>query len=270
MIEFSGPAFEKVDNRLMALHLVQHGLSNAAMFNASGKVVQIADSLWQKSVLIERSRFRPPTKLTVDLMESAYNEFIKDPEVDVGQILKLGEMTLHDLSEEGTIDVKDFLSRAELLCALGWDVLISNYGECYRLAQYLFRFTDKPIALVMGLPLLKRIFRESYYKDLPGGILESFGLLFSNDLRFYVCPMHDIESGKVLGVNELQVASHLQHLYKYLLENGSVRPLASVKPENLDIYSHEVLKQIRAGDKDCLGQVPDLVADIISNKKMFS
>ena len=269
MIEFSGPAFAEVDNRLMALYLVQHGLSNAAMFNAEGKVVQIADSLWQKSVLIERSRFQPPTKLTVDLMENAYQAFASEDNVDADHIVTLGEMTLHDLSKEGEIDVKDFLSRAELLCALGWDVLISNYGECYRLAQYLFRFTDKPIALAMGVPLLKRIFRESYYKDLPGGILESFGRLFKNDLRFYVCPMYDNVAGKMQGIRDLQVDAHLQHLYRHLLDNGFVRSLDSVKPENLDIYSHEVLEKIRGDKLEWRSQVPENVANIISDKCLF-
>lgn len=269
MIEFSGPAFSGVDNRLMALYLVQHGLSNAAMFNAKGQVVQIADSLWQKSVLIERSRFRPPTKLTVDLMGNAYQSFIKDDNVDADHIVTLGEMTLRDLSEEGEIDVKDFLARAELLCALGWDVLISNYGECYRLAQYLFRFTDKPIALAMGVPLLKRIFRESYYQDLPGGILESFGRLFKNDLRFYVCPMHDSESGKLQSVANLKVASHLQHLYKHLLDNGFVRSLDLAENKHLEIYSHEVLEMIRNNDQSWCSQVPDDLAKVISDKHLF-
>ncbi|MCW8901712.1 MAG: TonB-dependent receptor [Gammaproteobacteria bacterium] len=270
MIEFSGPAFSEVDNRLMALYLVQHGLSNAAMINSEGKVVQIADSLWQKSVLIERSRFRPPTKLTVDLMDNAFQAFVTDENVDADHIITMGEMTLRDLSEEGEIDVKDFLARAELLCALGWDVLISNYGECYRLAQYLFRFTDKPIALAMGVPLLKRIFRESYYKDLPGGILESFGRLFKNDLRFYVCPMHDNETDKLQGVSNLEVAPHLQHLYRYLLDNGFVRSLDLAENENLKIYSHEVLEMIRSNNKDWCSQVPDNIAEVISKKHLFS
>jgi len=270
MIECSGPAFEGVDNRLMALYLVQYGLSNAAMINSQGKVVQIADSLWQKSVLIERSRFQPPTKLTVDLMDSAYRTFSNENNVDADNIVTLGEMTLHDLSEEGEIDVKDFLSRAELLCELGWDVLISNYGECYRLAQYLFRFTDKPIALAMGVPLLKRIFRESYYKDLPGGILESFGRLFKNDLRFYVCPMHDSKTGILQGVSDLQVAPHLHHLYNYLLDNGFVRHLDLLKDEHLEIYSHEVLKMIRNDNHEWRNHVPDNVACVISDKCLFS
>ena len=270
MIEFSGPAFSEVDNRLMALYLVQHGLSNAAMINAQGHVVQIADSLWQKSVLIERSRFRPPTKLTVDLMENAYQAFLTDENVDAEHVVTMGEMTLRDLSEEGEIDVTDFLARAELLCALGWDVLISNYGECYRLAQYLFRFTNKPIALAMGVPLLKRIFRESYYHDLPGGILESFGRLFKNDLRFYVCPMHDSETGKLQGVSDLEVDSHLQHLYRYLLDNGFVRSLDLVKSEHLEIYSHEVLEMIRKDEQEWRNQVPDNIAEVISDKRLFS
>jgi len=270
MIEFSGPAFSEVDNRLMALYLVQHGLSNAAMINAKGHVVQIADSLWQKSVLIERSRFRPPTKLTVDLMENAYQAFLTDENVDAEHVVTMGEMTLRDLSEEGEIDVTDFLARAELLCALGWDVLISNYGECYRLAQYLFRFTNKPIALAMGVPLLKRIFRESYYHDLPGGILESFGRLFKNDLRFYVCPMHDSETGKLQGVSDLEVDSHLQHLYRYLLDNGFVRSLDLVKSEHLEIYSHEVLEMIRKNEQEWRNQVPDNIAEVISDKRLFS
>jgi hypothetical protein len=40
----------------MALRLVQKGLANAAMFGADGKVVQAADILYKKTVLVERSR----------------------------------------------------------------------------------------------------------------------------------------------------------------------------------------------------------------------
>src|SRR5262249_38934031 len=38
MIEFSGPAFARVDNRLMSLELVRRGLTHAAMFSADGRV----------------------------------------------------------------------------------------------------------------------------------------------------------------------------------------------------------------------------------------
>ena len=40
MIRFAGPAFAKVDNRLMALQLVKEGLTEAAMFTAEGEAIQ--------------------------------------------------------------------------------------------------------------------------------------------------------------------------------------------------------------------------------------
>lgn len=58
MIKFSGPAFQKVDNRLMSLELVQQGLANSAMFTADGEVVQAAEILYKKPILVERGSFR--------------------------------------------------------------------------------------------------------------------------------------------------------------------------------------------------------------------
>ena len=55
------------------------------------------------------------------------------------------------MSDKNEVDIRDFLDRADILCALGKNVLISTYGEYYRLAQYLFQYTQRPIALAMGL-----------------------------------------------------------------------------------------------------------------------
>jgi len=57
MIKFSGPAFQKVDNRLMSLELVEQGLANAAMFTADGEVVHAAEVLYKKPILVERGSF---------------------------------------------------------------------------------------------------------------------------------------------------------------------------------------------------------------------
>ena len=43
-LKFSGPAFEKVDNRLMSLQLVELGFTDATMFTAQGEVVQPAEA----------------------------------------------------------------------------------------------------------------------------------------------------------------------------------------------------------------------------------
>ncbi len=272
LIDFSGPAFSNVDNRLMALRLIQYDLGSATIFLADGKVTQVSDSLWRKAVLIERSRFRPPTKLTIELQDRAQAAFIQDTGIDPKELVVLSEMTLNDLSETdgGDIDVQDFLNRADILCALGKNVLISNYGEYYRLAQYLFRYTKMPVAIAMGLPSLRQIFNEEYYESLPGGILESFGRMFKHDLRMYVCPELDNSTGELTSVDQLQVARNLQHLFEYLLENKYVKPLEGINREYLSIYSHDVLKKIRTNEPGWENMVHEEVADIIKKRRLFN
>lgn len=272
LIDFSGPAFSTVDNRLMALRLVQHGLSNAALFSADGKIVQIADALWKKSVIVERSRFRPPTKLTINLLDCAQKRFMDEMNLDDESLLVLSEMTLCDLKSDKNTDVDtvDFLYRADILCALGKNVLISNYGEFFRLAQYLFSYTKEPIAIAMGLPSLRDLFNEKFYSTLPGGILESFGRLFKHDLRLYVCPELDKKTGASVGINDLQLPQHLQHLYAYLQENKFIRELTTVSTDYLRIHSDDVINMIQNDTKGWEEFVPKQVADIIKQQHYFN
>ncbi|MEJ2346631.1 MAG: TonB-dependent receptor [Gammaproteobacteria bacterium] len=270
MMEFSGPAFEDVDNRLMALRLVQHGMSNAALFTADRHVVQVADALWKKAVIVERSRFRPPTKFTIDLLDKAQRAFLDDTGLRADDVAVLSEMTLTNLIEDEHIDAEDFLYRADILCALGRNVLISNYGEYYRLAQHLFRHTSQPIAIAMGLPSLRELFDEKYYDHLPGGILESFGRLFKQDLRLYVAPELDAGAGLQRDVYGLEVDRHLRHLYAHLLENSFVKPLETVEPAYLAIQSQDVLEKIRAGQRGWESQVPDAVVEMIKSHHLFN
>jgi hypothetical protein len=51
MLRFSGQSFEKVDNRLMSLHLVECKLTNAVMFGQQGEVLQPSEVLHKKAIL---------------------------------------------------------------------------------------------------------------------------------------------------------------------------------------------------------------------------
>ena len=103
----------------------------------------------------------------------------------------LMEMTLQNLLSEGQLNHADFLARVDILGSLGRTVLISKFGEYYRLAGYLSRYTNKMIALVMGVPSLDEIFDEKYYLNLEGGILEALGRMFKGGLKLFVYPMED-------------------------------------------------------------------------------
>jgi hypothetical protein len=269
MIEFSGPDFEGIDNRLMALMLVENGLSEAAMFLATGEVVQPSEILYKKSIIIERGSFRPATKVTVDMLRCATAQFVQEPETQGEHVITVLEMTLHNLTEGEKIDSQDFLDRVDALAGLGFPVLISNFAEYHRLAAYLFRYTTKMIGLVMGVPTLIALFDESYYTDLGGGILESFGRLFKNDLKIYCYPLLEEESGAIISGTNLRVASHLRHLHAYLVENRLIESLRDYDPELLSIFSRKVLQKLQSGDASWENEVPELVAKTIKERKLL-
>lgn len=269
MIKFTGPAFEKYDNRLMSLQLVQQGLTSAAIFTANGEVVQAAEVLYKKPILVERGSFRPVTHVTLDMLSCAQAQFVQEPGVQGEEVLVLLEMTLKNLEDHGEINHQDFLDRVDILGTLGKTVLISNYLEFWKLAAYLHRYTKKTVGLAMGVPTLREIFEEKYYTDLEGGILESFGRLFKNDLKLYAYPLQDPVSNSIITAGNLRVAPHLRHLYAYLIENHFIQGMKDTNEKFLPIFSRTVLKQLKAGDPAWEAAVPSQVVKIIKERKLL-
>lgn len=270
MIEFSGEAFKQIDNRVMALCLVQKGMTKATMFLANGEVVQPADILHKKCILVERGSFRPITKVTLDMLECAKSMFVQEPDVEGSEILVIMEMTLKNLLDQGKIDYQDFLDRVDTLASLGKTVLISNFGEYHRLAAYFFRYTKKMIGIVMGVPTLKEIFDERYYADLEGGILESFGRLFKNKLKLFIYPLLEKDSMALITADNLVVQNHLKHLYSYLIENNFIESIRGYDSKCLSIFSRDVLDKIRRCDNSWETMVPESVIEIIKSRGFFN
>ena len=272
MIELSGIAFREVDNRLMSMKLVQLGLSGAAMFDPSGAVLQPSEVLYKKNVLVERGSFRPVCHVNMDMLRSARENFERDLGLPAssGDVVELMELTMRNLREEGgEVDRADFLARADMLAASGKTVLISDYFEYYRLAAYLAHDTNQRIAITMGASSLRDLFDEKYYAALEGGILESFGRLFKNELRLYIYPLLDPATGKLVTVDNLEVAPHLHKLYGYLVDNGSIKQLENVNRDYLHIFSRDALRKIRAGDVSWESMVPPQVAEVIKTRRFL-
>src|SRR6202167_363297 len=227
MIECSGIEFRRVDNRVMSLKLVQLGLSGAAMFGPGGEVLQPSEVLRKRPVLVERGSFRPVTRVHIDMIDSAHEQFAAEPEVALGQVVELMEITMKNLLATGKIDLADFLARADVLAAAGKTVLISDYFEYYRLAPYLTRYTNEPIAVTMGSASLQDLFKEEYYKELEGGILEAFGKLFTKNLRIYVYPLLDRATGELTTADNVELPGDLRSLHRHLVERGRIKQLCN-------------------------------------------
>jgi hypothetical protein len=204
------------------------------------------------------------------MLRCAQAQFIQEPKVQGEDVVVLMEMTLKNLIDGNQIDHKDFLDRVDILGTVGKTVLISNFAEHYRLAAFLQRYTKKMIGMAMGIPTLREILDEQYYVQLEGGILESFGRLFKNDLKLYVYPLRDAATGSVITAGNLRVASHLRHLYAYLVENHFIQGLRDIDERCLPIFSRQVLAKIQSDDASWEEMVPPQVAQLIKDRKLFN
>ncbi|OYP34897.1 nicotinate-nucleotide adenylyltransferase [Rhodopirellula sp. MGV] len=269
MIEFSGIAFRHIDNRLMSLRLVELGLSGAAMFAADGTVLQPSEFFYRKAILVERGSFRPVCNVNLDMLRCAHDKFSKLPSVVGKEVAQVMELTMNNLKAEGEINLNDFLARADVMSECGMPVLISDYFRYFRLAAYLSSLTNESIAITMGAGSVQELFDEQYYKSLDGGILESFGRLFKNDLKVYCYPMMDSKTGELMTCQNMQVEPTLKQLFGYLYDRGCIQDVENFDPECLKIRSREVLKKIKTGDMSWETMVPEKVAAVIKRKRYF-
>ena len=292
MIEFIGPAFPNVDNRLLSMHLVQYGLTNAVLFGPNKAVLQPSEVFHKKAVLVERGSFRPVTNVNVDMLNCATAQSVQEDSVKSKEVVVIVEITMNNLLADGQLDVHDFLSRVDLLGEIGLTVLISNYPEYYRLTSYFRRYTKEMIGVTMGINNLLEIFNEKYYENLAGGILESFGRLFRNSVKLYIYPMrqeaydsylatgnpaggksptgeNSFASNVLITARNAKVSDHLRSLYEHLLQNNYLECITGYDPTVLNTFSRDVLHRIQHNDPTWERMVPYPVADAIKRLRLF-
>ena len=267
-INFSGPIFKGVDNRLISLQLVKKGMTDAVMFSPDGKNVLPAKILYKKNILALRGSFRPVTKVNVEMYLNSIKLFLKQKNVDLENTQVVFEITLSNLKSDGEIDEQDFLDRAKLLCSLGQTVLISNFKEYFKLVEYFSLYTKKKIGLTMGINNLIEIFDPKYYTHLSGGILEAFGKLFFKNVKVFAYPMLN-EDGVIINSDNLKVHPRMKELYKFFKYNNKVQDVENYDKEHLKIFSREVLVLINNGDPKWEEMLPKGVTKLIKEQKLF-
>ena len=201
------------------------------------------------------------------MFEKALDAFIREPEVDEDKTVVIFEITLSNLRAQGEIDEKDFMDRAKLLCSLGHVVMISNFKEYYKLVDYLSQYTKNQLALSMGVNNFVEIFNEQYYQDLGGGILEAFGKMFYNNLKVYLYPMKD-KNGNIINSTNLKLDPRMKDFYKFFKYNGKVVDIFDFEEDYLNIFSREILRQIKRGESNWQ-KIPGGIADLIMKNEMF-
>jgi len=147
--------------------------------------------------------------------------------------------------------------------------MISNYKEYYRVVEYFSNYTKERMALAMGVNNLVDVFDEKYYRHLSGGILEAFGKLFFKDLKVYLYPFHDNESGKVTNSDNLKVHPRMKELYKFFKYNGKLQDITDYDPNIMNIFSREVLQKIQDNQPGWEDELPELIPEMIKQNNFF-
>ncbi len=270
MLRISGPQFEDVDNRIIALNLVKRGVTDATMFDLSGNVLQPATALYKKNILLMRGRFRPVTNVHVDMIEHGKEQFLKEEGVEESKLRVIFELTLKDLTADGKISDKDFVDRAELLGTLGYTVMISNYLKHYKMVDYLSTIAkDRRMGVIVGIYNLHTIFDEKYYGNLRGGLLEAFGRGFGHNVKMFVYPALEVETGELYQLKDFEIENKLQGLLQYMKDNDKLEEIKEFNEKCLYIMSDDVLAKIKAGASIWEEDVPDEVVKAIKFYELF-
>src|SRR5690606_22833179 len=224
-----------------------------------------------KNIFATRGSFRPVTHVNLDMLQSSLEMFMDQEDVNEEDTEILFEITLSNLSSDGEIDERDFLDRADIIGSLGYNVIISNFSEYYKLVHYFTEFTKNAtkIGLGMGVNNLLEVFNADYYENLPGGIMEAFGKLFKKNVVVYLYPYLNKKENLLLTSENLKVSANLKELYKFFKFNQRIKDVENFNRDYLDIYSRKVLEQIVKGESGWEGQVPAEVADVIKDRGLL-
>ncbi|MFT4939010.1 MAG: hypothetical protein ACI88A_002042 [Paraglaciecola sp.] len=268
-IDFQGPYFEDVDNRVKNIHLIRSWKTRAIMFKPDGSVAVPAEMLYKKNVLTIRGSFRPVTNLNVDMIEQGLKEFTTKDGVDLSNSVAIAEISLNDShGNDSKVPEEDIIARVQLLNSLGYNVMVSDYTRYFSLRAYFRQYTKLQIGIVVGMVNIGQIFDEDFYRGVEGGILEGFGKLFPDNTRLYIYPELDSE-GELRDFNTVKVPEHLRFLYRHLLENGFLAGIECSDRELFKIYSREILKLLPKGRGEWEKLVPKGAVDEIIENRFF-
>lgn len=270
MVRLVGPKFKHIDNRLLSLKLVEYNMTDVAMFGPDGKNLHASELLYKKSVLVVRGSFRPVTLVNEDMLKTSFEQFKQEPHVNPEKAIMLSEITLDNLrGGEEELDDQDFLDRAELLCAMGQTVMVTNCEEHHRLIKYLADYRTQNLTMVVGVKILQNMIYEKYNQNINGSLLSAFGELFNAQANFYVYPVLQDDDKHLLNAQNLPIPEPMKFLYRYLLDNKQIIDIKDPHPEFLHIYSKHVLDMIQSDEQGWEKYVPEKVAAVIKEKFLF-
>ncbi|MBX2989014.1 MAG: hypothetical protein KF802_14085 [Bdellovibrionaceae bacterium] len=268
LMRFSGPDLADFENRRMNLELVRRGLAEAALFAPNGEVMNMADAVWGKSLLIQRGTFRPYTLTHADVIHKGLAQLKAEaPKMTEKktEVMALCEIVMP--KDAKLKELPDLENRLDALGAMGHHTLVSNFPLYYRLKHFIRLFTPMPMALIMGASKLDKLFDEKPYADLEGGTLEGLGKLFDQQTKLYVYP-HKTEK-ICLTAKVFSPAGPAAKIYDYFRGQRQILDISGCDEADVYWHSADVRKLIEKKDRSWEKLVPAPVISLVKKRKIW-
>lgn len=270
MIKVDGPAFTGMDSRLFCLELVKRKLCEAVIFESTGEVIQASDVLYKKNVLVVRGGYRPPTNLSLDMLESGLRKFQSTlPNEEKENVLVIPEISMSQLLDRGTVDNEDFLARVDLLSALGQKVLISNSDSYGDLNLYISKYSKKNVAFVVATYILEELLNPTKYENSKYKMMTGLAHLFEPNTKIFAYPGHDDATNEIKTIESMNLSPELTFYLMYLIEAKLIEDITDYNRDVVHIWSRKVLKMIQDGTDGWEKMVPKSVAKTVKTKCLF-
>lgn len=241
IIKFSGEEFAGLTDKICGAMLVGYGLASAVMYAPDGSLIQPSTILRKRPVLIERGTYRIMNEVQNDVVLKArtlFKKAIDDPNVDP---IFINEFSINSVHQDSSLNIKEATELIPKILLEGSYLILSSFSLYYNVSDYLRRYTKDPIAFLVGLSTVMKLFNETFYDETSGDLLEAIGKLLSIDVKIFAYPM-SVEAIKEhlqitdLGTFDWEIKSDnnfptlntirpkgpKEHLYDYLRASGYV------------------------------------------------
>ncbi|GAB1416170.1 TonB-dependent receptor [Paludibacter sp.] len=265
----NGPDLKNIDNRLLNLMLVRHNMTPAIMFDKTGKVIQPADMLYKKNIILNRGYFRPIHNLGMKLIEDSLEVFKRDEDYTPENTIAFCEISLNYLMHGKEVDESDFLHRVDLLNMMGQSVMVSRFQRYFELVKYFGQFKIIKLRIVVGLPTFDKILANKGYDDLRGGLLQMMGILFADNVKIYLYPALNQETGEIIYPDDNHFPPDIRLLWQYLIETRKVLIIRTLTSDDVGINTKFITSLIESGDSRLRFYVPDLIFKEIKRNRLF-
>lgn len=260
----TGPELSHFDNRRINIELVKRGLSEAVLFDESQNILNIGDSAYGKSLLIQRGHYRPITVSHLDMMEKGLEQLkadVKSMKLKTQDVMVLNEIEMS--STDSNVD--DILFRMETLAKLGLKTLVTQFPLYYQLKSFFRKYTQNPMILVMSASHLGKIFAPQHYKNLEGGIFEGLGKLLDENTRLYIYPYKTEKN--CLTASDFRPTAESKKLFEHFFEKGLIVDISGCDITHEFHHSEHVRDLISKKDKKWENLVPKNLVPFIKEKK---